>query len=669
MYHYPNYREENPERLIPVIQAYSLGLIISHDGERFQASHIPFMVERGPDGGWQLRGHMDCNNPQLAMLDAASVYIVFQGPNSYISPNVYVTRQLPTWNYVAVHVEGRCRVERPGLDILNDIARLAREAERNGDGWVLDQSEPRVRNLAPLIGRIVVDIERMEGRFKLSQEKSPAERQAATAHLAGQTPTSARPLLEELSFGRSPKTDEMPPKPQARTASDTPGDTGRIDEASIVSRVTGRLIPFLCLVYFFCFLDRVNVGFAALTMNTDLGLTATMFGFGTGVFFLGYVLFEIPSNLALRRFGARRWLARIMIAWGLISGTTAFASGPSSFYVIRFLLGVAEAGLLPGVIYYLACWVPDTKRAQLLGLFMVAIALSGLIGAPLSALLFKLDGVFGLVGWQWMFIIEATPAVVLGLVTLAYLPERPADASWLSPQERAWLQARMDQEERQRTSQHPQTLQQTFTSARVWSLGLVNFGLLVGLYTINFWLPQVIKEAGITNPFEVGLIAAIPALVGAVGMVAWSRRSDRSGERTWHLLFAIVVAIVGFSSAASAPNPALGIAFLTVAALGIYSALPLFWSMPTRFLSGAGLAAGLALINSISNVGGYVGPQLMGYIKDRTASFAPAFGLIACTLFVTAAIVVLSDLAAIKRIRFRSQTDELRDPIQQPDHA
>ncbi|MBW7970544.1 MFS transporter [Bradyrhizobium sp. BR 10289] len=670
MYHYPAYREDDPDRLLPVIQTYPLGLIISKQGNSFRASHIPFMVEPTPEGSWCLRGHMDRENPQLEALDGASVYVVFQGPNTYISPTVYVTRQLPTWNYVAVHVEGRCRVETPGLDILNDIERLAQASEAPVDGWGLDKSEPRVRSLAPLISRVLVDVERMEGRFKLSQEKSPADRKAATAHLTDQAPQSVRSLLEELSFGKT-RGSEVSPGAKPRAPLFNERDAGReVDESSIVSRVIKRLVPFLCLVYFFCFLDRVNVGFAALTMNADLGLTATMFGFGTGVFFLGYVLFEVPSNLALRRFGARRWLARIMIAWGLISGATAFASGPSSFYTIRFLLGVAEAGLLPGVIYYLACWVPEKNRAHLLGLFMVAIALSGLVGAPLSGLLFKLDGQLGLTGWQWMFLVEALPTVLLGIVTLFYLTDRPADALWLAPDARLWLQRKMDDEEAQRARLHPLSLSQTFISPRIWSLGLVNFGLLVGLYTINFWLPQVIREAGVTGPVEVGLIAALPALVGAVAMIVWSRHSDRSGDRTWHLLCSIGIAIAGFSLAAAASHPAAGIGFLIIASLGIYSALPLFWSLPTRFLSGAGLAAGLALINSISNIGGYVGPQLMGYIKDQTASFAFAFGLIACILVLAAAIVMLSDPAVMQRLYPRGHgRQDLPDTVRRADHA
>ncbi|WP_315833801.1 MFS transporter [Bradyrhizobium prioriisuperbiae] len=421
-------------------------------------------------------------------------------------------------------------------------------------------------------------------------------------------------------------------------------------ETAVIARVTRRLVPFLCLVYFAGFLDRVNVGFAALSMNADLGLTATMFGFGTGVFFIGYVLFEIPSNLALQHFGARRWLARIMIVWGLVSGATAFAWNDWSFYTIRFLLGAAEAGLLPGVVLYLTYWIPEKERGRILGLFMVAIALSGLIGAPLSALLFKLHGLAGLAGWQWMFLIEAAPAVLLGLITLRYLVDRPSMAPWLAPDQREWLQARMDREEAERATLFPSSLRRTFASPKVWALGLVNFGLLVGLYTINFWMPQIIKDAGVADTMTIGLIAALPSLAGACGMIVWSRHSDRTRERTWHLVIAITIAIAGFAAAAMSPDPMVSIAFLVVAALGIYSALPLFWTLPTAFLSGTGMAAGLALINSISNLGGYVGPQLMGYIKDQTASFAPAFGFIALVLLSTAIIVLAIDPEAVRRL-------------------
>lgn len=450
---------------------------------------------------------------------------------------------------------------------------------------------------------------------------------------------------ERLPLAQSEQTAHRLPPAQADASE-------RLWEEAVVARVTLRLVPFLCLTYFVGFLDRVNVGFAALSMNSDLGLTATMFGFGTGVFFLGYVLFEVPSNLALRRFGARRWLGQIMIAWGLCSGATAFVWNDWSFYLVRFLLGAAEAGFLPGVILYLTYWIPEEQRGRIIGMFMVAIAFSGLVGAPLSGLLFKLDGIADLAGWQWMFLVEALPAVLLGVVALRFLTDRPAAAAWLSTPQRDWLRARMDREEAERAALFQWSLARTFASGKVWALGSVNFGLLVGLYTINFWMPQIIQDAGFRNTMTIGLIAALPALAGACGMIVWTRHSDRCGERTWHLVIAIFVAISGFAAAALARDSVTSIAFLVAAALGVYAALPLFWTLPTSFLSGAGMAAGLALINSISNLGGYVGPQLMGYLKDRTASFAAAFGFISLLLFATAIVLLAIDPSARRALQW-----------------
>lgn len=423
-------------------------------------------------------------------------------------------------------------------------------------------------------------------------------------------------------------------------------------ELETLSRVIWRLVPFLCLAYFFCFLDRVNIGFAGIAMNAQLGFTATVFGFGTGLFFIGYVLFEIPSNLALRRFGARRWIGRIMVTWGVMSAATAFVWDEWSFYAIRFLLGAAEAGLLPGVMLYLTYWIPAENRARVLGLFMVAIAFSGVIGAPLSAFLFKLDGIAGLAGWQWMFLIEAVPSIFMGIASFWYLTDRPSEASWLGDDAKRWLESHLAEQEAQRQKQYHLSLFDTFVSPKVWSLGLVNFGLLVGLYTINFWMPQIIQENGTVDTMTIGLLAALPSLVGACGMVLWSRHSDLAGERTWHLAIPMCVAVGGFAAASVASTPTAVIILLIVAALGIHAALPIFWTLPTAFLSGISVASGLALINSISNLGGYVGPYMMGVIKDRTQSFSLAFAIIAAILAATIVIVFAAD-AAWRRHRSR----------------
>ncbi|HWK46474.1 MAG TPA: MFS transporter [Stellaceae bacterium] len=411
-------------------------------------------------------------------------------------------------------------------------------------------------------------------------------------------------------------------------------------EARTMRKVTWRIVPYLGLLYFISFLDRANVGFAALTMNKALGLTATMFGFGTGIFFFGYLLFEVPSNLALARFGARRWITRIMITWGIISGAMAFSQGEYSFYTIRFLLGLAEAGFFPGILLYLTYWFPASYRGKIIGLFMVAIPVSGIIGPPVSGLLFGFDGVSGMAGWQWMFIIEAAPALVLGVVTLFYLTDRPALATWLEPEERRWLQDTLDREERHRETVHRAGLVETLLNPRIWALSLVYFGPVVGLYGITFWLPQIVKEFGLATPLQVGLVSAIPPLVGAFGMVLWSRHSDKTKERTWHVVAACFVGAAGFVLSGYLPSPVLRMASLSIAALGIYAALPVFWTLPTAFLSGAAAAGGIALINSLGNIGGYAGPFLLGFVKDQTNSFSAAL-LTLAGLMVLAGIVAL----------------------------
>lgn len=312
-------------------------------------------------------------------------------------------------------------------------------------------------------------------------------------------------------------------------------------EVRTMRRVTARLIPFLILCYFVAFLDRVNVGFAALTMNKDLGISSTVYGQAAGIFFLSYFIFEVPSNLALARFGARKWIARIMLSWGIISGAMALVSGETSFLVVRFLLGAAEAGFFPGIIFFLTLWFPSAYRGRIAGYFMAAIPLSSVLGAPLSGLLLGMDGVMGLKGWQWMFIIEAVPAVLLSVAVLSYLTDRPADAAWLPADERAWLARRLDLEERQRTDAKHFSVMQALLNPKVLLLSLVYFGNVACLYGTSFFLPQIVKQFGLTN-LQTGFVAAIPAVVGVIGSVAWGRSSDSRGERKGHLLFALALA-------------------------------------------------------------------------------------------------------------------------------
>ena len=391
-------------------------------------------------------------------------------------------------------------------------------------------------------------------------------------------------------------------------------------EARTMRRVTLRLLPFLILCYFIAFLDRVNLGFAALTMNKDLGISATVFGQAAGIFFLSYFLFEVPSNLALARFGARKWIARIMLSWGLVSGGMAFVSGETSFLVVRFLLGAAEAGFFPGIIFYLTLWFPSAYRGRIAGYFMAAIPLSSVLGAPISAWLLSLDGLFGLSGWKLMFILEALPAVVLSFVVLGFLTDRPADARWLADDERAWLAARLAGEERLRVSARHYSVWQALLNPKVLALSVVYFGNVACLYGTGFFLPQIVKQFGLGTTDTI-LVSAIPAVVGVIGSVVWGMRSDATGERRGHLLFALALATLGTAASTMLPSPVMKMAALSVAAFGIYGALPVFWTLPTAFLSGAAAAGGIAVINSLGNLSGYYGPSIVGYLKDRTGNF------------------------------------------------
>ena len=391
-------------------------------------------------------------------------------------------------------------------------------------------------------------------------------------------------------------------------------------------KVSWRLIPFMVLLYFVAFLDRVNVGFAALTMNKDLGLTATVFGNGAGIFFIGYFIFEVPSNIALEKFGARMWIARIMITWGIISGLMALTKGPISFYTLRFLLGIAEAGFFPGMILYLTYWFPSAYRAKIVGCFLLAIPISSIIGAPISTALLG-TSILGLKGWQSLFILEALPALVLGFVVLFFMTDKPEKAHWLTPAERDWLSRVLQAERKTRESVHHYTLGQALMNPRVVLFGLMYFGIVIGLYGFSFWLPQIIKGFGGLSNWQVGLITMIPSAFAAAAMYLWGRHSDKTGERVWHVFLPAIIggtslAISGFLTG----TPALALVALTIGAMGIYAALPTFWTLPTAMLSGTAAAGGIALINSIGNLGGYFGPSFMGYLKDWTKSHT--YGLI-----------------------------------------
>jgi MFS transporter, ACS family, tartrate transporter len=417
-------------------------------------------------------------------------------------------------------------------------------------------------------------------------------------------------------------------------------DSARSDVGSrALRKVAWRLIPFMVLLYFVAFLDRVNIGFAALTMNADLGLTQRMFGLASGIFFLGYVLFEVPSNIIMERVGARLWIARIMITWGLLSAGTALVTSPNQLYFLRFLLGVAEAGFFPGMILYLTYWFPATWRARILSAFMVAIPVSNAIGSPVSTALLSLQA-YGVKGWQWMFLLEGIPAVLCGFAVLLFLRDGPKQAAWLTSEERAWLESELARERSGALPSH--SVLAGLREPRVWFLGLVYFGMLVGMYGYGFWLPQIVKGFGNLSNLEVGFTSAIPYAAAALTMYLWSRHSDRTGERTWHIALPAFVGAFGLAASAYFGNvPALALAALSLSAMGVYAALPVFWTLPTSLLAGSAAAAGIALVNSIGNTGGFLGPTLVGYVTEATGSYAAALWTLAAVV-TSAGILVLA---------------------------
>jgi MFS transporter, ACS family, tartrate transporter len=410
--------------------------------------------------------------------------------------------------------------------------------------------------------------------------------------------------------------------------------------AVAVARVSRRLIPFLFLLYILNFLDRVNVGFAALEMNRDLGFGPAVYGFGAGVFFLGYCLFEVPSNLVLYRIGARLWIARIMVTWGLAASAMMLVHTPWSFYAFRFLLGVAEAGFFPGIIFYLTYWYPARERARAYAWFLAAIPVCGVIGGPISGALLGLDGRLGLQGWQWLFLLEGIPSVMVGIAVLWLLPDRPRDARWLPAVERAWLEERLAAEGHDRIAHHGESLRRALGNPMVWWLGLSYFLLVVALYGFALWLPQLVKASGEFTNFEVGMITAIPYAAAAVGMVLVGRSSDRTGERHLHLALPALVGALGFIAVTRTGSTGLLIAALCLCAFGVLGWLGPFWALPTAFLREQAAAGGIALINSMGAVGGFVGPYLIGDIKERTGEFAPGLLVLAGSLAAAAAIVM-----------------------------
>jgi MFS family permease len=419
-------------------------------------------------------------------------------------------------------------------------------------------------------------------------------------------------------------------------------------ERRAVAKATRRLIPFLFGIYIVAYLDRVNVSFAQLQLEDDLGFSDTIFGLGAGIFSLGYVVFGVPSNLLLERFGARRWLAAIMIVWGLISASMMFIEGAASFYVMRFLLGVAEAGFFPGIVLYLTWWFPEADRARTLALFMTAISASYVIGGPLSGGLLELDGLAGLDGWQWLFLCEGLPAVGLGFVALRFLDDRPRDAAWLEADERDALSSRVEAELEAKGESGPGSgIRDALRSGQVWLCAWIYFILLSAAFGLTFFVPDLVQDRTGLSDFEVGALAAVPYGVATYAMVVLARRADRSGRRRTYVIALLLVGAAGTVFTAYAQTVLLLALALTLATIGLLAVIPIFWSLPTGFLTGGAAAAGIATIAVIGNLGGFGGPAFTGVMEDSTGDFVTPFVVLAGLLVVGCVLTLFTREPAV----------------------
>ncbi len=418
----------------------------------------------------------------------------------------------------------------------------------------------------------------------------------------------------------------------------TPDAQNAFEEATY-RKVAWRLIPLLLICYIVAYLDRVNVGFAKLQMMDQLGFSDTVYGLGAGIFFIGYFFFEVPSNIILHKVGARVWIGRIMITWGLLSAAMMFVNSPTTFYVMRFALGVAEAGFFPGIILYLTYWYPAQRRGRIIAMFMTGIAGAGVIGGPLSGAIMKYaDGVNGWSGWQWMFLLEGLPSVLLGVVVILMLQDRIAQAKWLTEEERALLAANIAKDDAHKEEASVFTV---MSSGRVWLCAAIYFSYVMGLYGVSFFLPTIIKAMGYKDPLDVGMISVIPYGVSVIVMLTVAKSADRNRERRWHVAIPGLVGAAGLAmSVVFSKDATLAIAALTVGLSGIMATLPLFWSLPTAFLAGTGAAAGIALINSLGNLSGFVSPYAVGWLKDATGSTDAGVYMLACGMVVGAALTL-----------------------------
>lgn len=430
------------------------------------------------------------------------------------------------------------------------------------------------------------------------------------------------------------------------TTADTP-ELAR--ENAVFRKVIRHIVPFLILCYVVSYLDRVNVGFAKLQMSEDLGFSEVAYGLGAGLFFIGYFLFEVPSNLMLQKVGARTWIARIMISWGVVSALFVFVNNEATFYVLRFLLGAAEAGFYPGVILYCTYWFPSARRARVIAMFMSAIPVAGIFGNPLSGWIMDVfEGTGGWNGWQWLFLIEALPAIAVGVVTLFYLDNSVRDAKWLSDDEKSVIERAIARDTKHH-SEHGKTWD-AFRDPKVWLMCLIYFFFVMGQYALTFWMPTFVESTGIKGGFAIGALSAVPYLAALVAMNLFGRSADKRRERRWHLVIPSLMGAVGFSLAASwTGSTALSLVALSIAAAGVLTCAPLFWSLPTAFLSGTAAAAGLAVINSVGNLAGFVSPYMIGSLKDATDSTAIPMYVLALGLVIGAAAVLVTKKSVVNR--------------------
>ena len=409
-------------------------------------------------------------------------------------------------------------------------------------------------------------------------------------------------------------------------------------EQRTISKVAWRLLPLIVVIYFVAYIDRTNVGFAALGMNKDLGFTAYIYGWGAGIFFLGYFIFEVPSNVILAKVGARMWIARIMITWGILAAAMAFTAGPKSFLILRFLLGAAEAGFFPGVILYFTYWFPKKYRARVIAALFLAVPGSNAVTAVLSGALLQLDGVLGIAGWKWLFLLEAAPAILLAFVVLAVMTDRPAVAKWLQPDEKDWLDTELAKEQQAvEAATGKLTLWQTLTHRRVIALSLIYMTIVTATYGITFFLPLIVKGMGQSDVMT-GVLTAIPYVIGTVGMIFWSFSSDRRRERRWHFIVACIVAAIGLIITGWLGASFWALAAMSIATVGLYGSKPAFWPLPSEFFSGTGAAAGIALVNSIGNLGGFAGPYVVGWLKDATGKYEAGLYFLALCALASAVI-------------------------------